>query len=162
MSDSYTTFKLSTLKHSNGSTFYLLHVMPKNLPSFYIELPKNAIDSGADLDLSTNRLLLSQIQSGLTPFFQYTLEISGVGFRIWKDPSFNRKLFLNIGQSTPAEFTIPLGIEVDIKKNGVEFEIKGSYKDEVSLFASKIRDLKPAKKDKYKHKGISIINHGSL
>jgi hypothetical protein len=67
------TYIEKTYLHPNGSTFKVLLISNSN-KKFYIEYPAN-------IDLSSNRLILSQIKTGLTPSYTYKLEISGVGFR---------------------------------------------------------------------------------
>lgn len=139
-----------TYQHPNGSTFKVLQAT-SNSQKFYIEYP-------SDIEtISSNRLLLSQIKSGLTPSYLYKLEISGVGYRAWKEGT---KLLLNIGKAVPQEIEIPGDIKVEIKKNGsaTELEISGLWKNDVSLFACKIRDFKPSHKDRYKQKGIKLIS----
>lgn len=141
-------FKEKVFKHPNGSSFKVLEIRssPSSSP-FYIEIPFN--DS-----LEGNRLVLNKIENGLgTNKFSFKLDIFGVGYKASKESS---NLLLNLGKSEPIRVQIPEGIEVDIKKNGIEVEIKGKWLEDVSLFASQIRNLKPAHKDKYKHKGITL------
>lgn len=134
------------LKHSNGSTFKVLSVKTSS-DSFFLEYPSH-------LDPSSNRLLQSQIKSGITPSFSYKLEIKGVGYRAWKE---GNTLFLNLGKAVPFSIEIPASLKVEIKKNGVEIDITGRWKSEVSLLASQIRDKKPSHKDRYKQKGILFL-----
>lgn len=145
--NSVPTYIEKTYKHTNGNTFKVLHTL-SNSKEFFIEYPKE-IET-----ISSNRLLLSQIKSGLCTSYIYKLEISGVGFKAWKDGD---KLLLNIGKAGEQGIKIPKDIKVEIKKNGIEIEISGSYKNEVSLFACQIFQLKPAHKDRYKQKGIRRI-----
>lgn len=133
--------------HSNGQSFKVLTINQPNKDSFYIEYPSNT-------DLISSRLIKNKIKTGLIQNFIYRLEISGVGYKAQKD---GQKLLLYLGKSVPLEINIPQGIDVDIKKNGVELVLSGKWIDDVSLLASKIRELKPAHKDKYKQKGILLF-----
>lgn len=142
-----TSFIEKIYSHPNGSLFKLIEICTKS-PSkaFYIELPiKSSIDG--------NRLVLNKIKNGLqVPLFKFKLDIFGVGFKAILE---NSILSLYLGRK-PIEIPIPQGIKVEVKKNGVEIEISGEWLEDVSLFASRILNQKPAHKDKYKHKGISL------
>ncbi len=145
--NSVPTYIEKTYIHPNGSTFKVLETTSSN-KKFYIEYPSN-------VEISSNRLILSQIKSGLTPSYTYKLEITGVGFRAWIE---GKNLLLNVGKAVPQIIEIPKDIKVEIKKNGVEIEVTGLWKNEVSLFASQIRAFKPSHKDRYKQKGIKFIS----
>lgn len=144
--NSVPTYIEKTYQHPNGSTFKVLSAST-SAKQFIIEYPANT-------DISSNRLILSQIKAGITSSFTYKLEISGVGYRAWKEGDL---LYLNIGKAVPQVLEIPKDINVEIKKNGLEIEITGAWKNDVSLFAGEIRSKKPSHKDRYKQKGIKYI-----
>ena len=148
MNNNSPIFLQKTLSHPNGTTFQLLTISKGN-DTFYIEYPSNLKGK-----IKESRLLLNKIISGLTPSFTYKLELSGIGYKAQTD---NNLLVLNLGKAEPIIKEIPNGIKVDVKKSGVEIDITGRWKDEVSLFAHSVLLLKPAYKDKYKHKGIKLI-----
>ena len=148
MNNKVPTYIEKIFTHPNGSSFKLLSISTSYQDSFFIEYPHT-------LELKDSRLILNKIKSGLITLFVFKLEISGVGYKAHKD---GNKLYLYLGKSVPIEMNIPKGINVDIKKSGVELEISGKWKDDVSLFASTILLLKPAHKDKYKHKGITLFH----
>lgn len=75
--NSVPTFIEKTYQHPNGTTFKVLHCQASPASKkFIIEYP-------SDIDISANRLILSQIKAGLTPSYTYRLEITGgaAGYR---------------------------------------------------------------------------------
>lgn len=133
--------------HPNGTTFKVLTAStPQSGEIFALEYPNK--EGGEH-----SRLIKNKIKAGITPNFLYKLEINGVGYRAWIEGAY---LLLNLGNgAVPYKISIPSGIKVEIKKNGVEIEISGKWLADVSNFACTIRNFRPAHKDKYKHKGIT-------
>lgn len=84
---------------------------------------------------------------GVNEGFEKKLVIDGVGFK-WEVKG--DKLQLNIGYSHPLFIEIPKTVTVTIDK--VTLIVSGSDIEEVSLFAMKVRKLKPT--EPYKGKGI--------
>ena len=76
----------------------------------------------------------------------------GVGY---KAQIKTNELILNIGFTNPVIFKIPDGLDVIIEAN-TNLLIKGSDKNLVGLFASKIRANRPP--EPYKGKGIRYLN----
>ncbi len=93
---------------------------------------------------------------GVVKGFSKTLVVEGIGYRLAKEES---TLILNLGFSHPVKVPIPPGIDLKIEKNTII--ISGSNKEQVGMFASKVRALK--KPEPYKGKGIryekEIVRH---
>ena len=99
---------------------------------------------------------IRNIIEGVVKGFSKTLVIEGIGYRASKEGS---TLILNLGFSHPVKVPIPPGIDLKIEKNTII--ISGSNKEQVGMFASKVRALK--KPEPYKGKGIryekEIVRH---
>lgn len=93
------------------------------------------------------RTLINNMIIGVTKKFRRNLEINGVGYRA---QVVGKELILNLGYSHPIDFKIPANIEVKIEGN--KLSIEGISKQEVGLFAAKIRSKRPP--EPYKGKGI--------
>jgi len=113
-------------------------------------------------------LLISKLKSlkkGIEEGHIYHLNLQGVGFGIREATIKNKEglekkgLSLNIGYSNRIEVEIPEGIETKIEgsEGNVTLVGKGKNKEELSLWMSKIKELKPSKKDKYKGKGFKFV-----
>jgi len=93
---------------------------------------------------------------GVVKGFSKTLVIEGIGYRASKEGS---TLILNLGFSHPVKVSIPPGIDLKTEKNTII--ISGPNKEQVGMFASKVRALK--KPEPYKGKGIryekEIVRH---
>jgi ribosomal protein L6P/L9E len=141
------TFLEHVFSHPNGSSFKLLRISFPGLKDFYIEYPTN-------FDITNSRLVQNKIKTGLTSTNSYKIDISGVGFKAIKEGS---KIHMYLGKAVPTIIETPIDINVEVKKSGVELEISGPWLEKVAQFASKIYQLKPAFKDKYKHKGLKLL-----
>lgn len=98
--------------------------------------------------LGLYRSLIANLVEGTTKGFEKKLELIGVGYRAAVK---GNSLDLSLGFSHPTEMPIPEGIQVAVEKNTV-VTISGMDKQQVGLFASQIRALKPP--EPYKGKGI--------
>ena len=72
----------------------------------------------------------------------------GVGYRAQSNA---KNLTLNVGYSHPVEMPVPSGIEVKVEAN-TSISISGISKEQVGLFTSQIRSIRPP--EPYKGKGI--------
>lgn len=102
-----------------------------------------------------NALLYNFIH-GLRAGFTKRMIVSGVGYKVNVGKDF---LNLQVGFSHFIRFIIPNGITIDMvdsfkKKGDIIFDIKGSNKMEVGLFAAQIKAVSPI--EPYKLKGIRI------
>ena len=93
---------------------------------------------------------------GVVKGFSKTLVIEGIGYRASKE---DQILVLTLGFSHPVKVPIPSGIDLKIEINTII--ISGPNKEQVGMFASKVRALK--KPEPYKGKGIryekEIVRH---
>ena len=93
---------------------------------------------------------------GVVKGFSKTLVIEGIGYRASKE---DQILVLTLGFSHPVKVPIPSGIDLKTEKNTII--ISGPNKEQVGMFASKVRALK--KPEPYKGKGIryekEIVRH---
>lgn len=116
--------------------------------------------NGQELSVTTNRknpeskvlwgtyaAHISNMVSGVNKAFSKTLILEGIGF---KSEVKGDKIVFALGFSHPVEVAIPKTLKVTAEKNVIN--ISGSDKEEVGLFAAKLRALK--KPEPYKGKGM--------
>ena len=94
------------------------------------------------------RTLLNNMVVGVSEQFQLNLTLIGVGYRAAVQ---GKSIILNLGYSHPVEMQIPDGISVEVIKN-TQVQLKACDKEQLGLFASKIRAWRPP--EPYKGKGI--------
>jgi len=94
------------------------------------------------------RTLINNMLIGVSEQFLITLVLQGVGYRA----SVQGKAFvLNLGFSHPVNIDIPEGITVEVVQN-TTINIKACDKEQLGLFAAKVRAWRPP--EPYKGKGI--------
>ena len=98
------------------------------------------------------RSLINNMVVGVSEKFRITLLLQGVGYRGVVQGT---KLVLNLGYSHQVELEIPKSISMKVLKN-ITLELEGCDKEELGLFASKIRAWRPP--EPYKGKGIRYEN----
>ncbi len=94
------------------------------------------------------RTLINNMLVGVSEQFLITLELKGVGYRANVQA---KSLVLNLGYSHPVNIDIPDGIEVEVVQN-TTLNIKACDKEQLGLFAAKVRSWRPP--EPYKVKGI--------
>ena len=94
------------------------------------------------------RTLVNNMIIGVSEQFQLNLTLNGVGYRATVQ---GKSIILNLGYSHPVEMEIPEGISVAVTKN-TQINLKACNKEQLGLFASKIRAWRPP--EPYKGKGI--------
>jgi large subunit ribosomal protein L6 len=94
------------------------------------------------------RALLQNMVLGVTEQFSKILSAEGIGYKFQIDKN---KLIINVGFSHPVEFIVPTNLTIKSISN-TKISVTGINKQEVGLFASKIRDVRPP--EPYKGKGI--------
>ena len=102
------------------------------------------------------RTLINNMIIGVSEQFKITLNLVGVGYRGIVE---GKNLVLNLGYSHQVNMEIPNGILVEINKNTI-LDLKGCNKEELGLFATKIRSWRPP--EPYKGKGILYENERVL
>ncbi len=98
------------------------------------------------------RVLLQNMITGVNAKFSKVLITEGVGYKFQVEPS---KLTLSIGFSHPVALPVPAGIFV-AADSSTKITLSGIDKEQVGLFASKIRAIRPP--EPYKGKGIRYEN----
>ena len=96
------------------------------------------------------RTLVNNMVIGVSEQFQLNLSLNGVGYRAAIQ---GKSIVLNLGYSHPVEMEIPEGISIEVTKN-TQINLKACDKEQLGLFASKIRAWRPP--EPYKGKGIFI------
>ena len=94
------------------------------------------------------RTLVNNMVIGVSEQFQLNLNLNGVGYRAAVQ---GNSIILNLGYSHPVEMEIPEGIAIQITKN-TQINLKACDKEQLGLFASKMRAWRPP--EPYKGKGI--------
>ena len=94
------------------------------------------------------RTLINNMLVGVSEQFLITLILQGVGYRASVQGKF---LILNLGFSHPVNISIPDGITVEVAQN-TTINIKACDKEQLGLFAAKVRSWRPP--EPYKGKGI--------
>ena len=94
------------------------------------------------------RTLINNMIIGVSEQFQLNLTLNGVGYRAAVQ---GKSIVLNLGYSHPVEMEIPEGISIAVQKN-TQLNLKACDKEQLGLFAAKIRAWRPP--EPYKGKGI--------
>ena len=94
------------------------------------------------------RTLVNNMVVGVSEQFQLNLTLIGVGYRAAVQ---GKSIVLNLGYSHPVEMEIPEGISIAVTKN-TQINLKACDKEQLGLFAAKIRAWRPP--EPYKGKGI--------
>jgi len=94
------------------------------------------------------RTLINNMLVGVSEQFLITLELQGVGYRASVQ---GKSLVLNLGYSHPVNIDMPDGIGVEVVQN-TTLNIKACDKEQLGLFAAKVRSWRPP--EPYKGKGI--------
>jgi len=94
------------------------------------------------------RTLINNMVIGVSEQFLITLILQGVGYRSSVQ---GNTLILNLGFSHPVNIDIPDGITVEVVQN-TTINIKACDKEQLGLFAAKVRSWRPP--EPYKGKGI--------
>ena len=94
------------------------------------------------------RTLINNMVTGVSEQFLITLVLQGVGYRASVQ---GKALVLNLGFSHPVNIDIPEGIGVEVVQN-TTINIKACDKEQLGLFAAKVRSWRPP--EPYKGKGI--------
>ena len=94
------------------------------------------------------RTLINNMGIGVSEQFQLNLTLNGVGYRATVQ---GKSIILNLGYSHPVEMEIPEGISIQVTRN-TQINLKACDKEQLGLFAAKIRAWRPP--EPYKGKGI--------
>lgn len=99
----------------------------------------------------TTRALIQNMVKGVTEGYEKKLEIVGVG---WNSALQGKQLKLNLGYASPVMIDIPSTVSVTAEKQLVT--ITGADKQQVGMFAAKVRSMRPP--EPYNGKGVKYAN----
>jgi len=99
----------------------------------------------------TVRALIANMIKGVTEGFSVELELAGVGYRVSLEGT---NLSLAIGYKHLVKFPIPSFVKVEVPSQ-TSIKMWGISKQQVGLYASQVRALKPP--EVYKGKGIRYL-----
>jgi large subunit ribosomal protein L6 len=143
--------------HLKGKKGLLIHSLPSVLKA---ELNDKKIkilcenkSSDANVLWGLHRALLANEVKGIDEGFEQKVIINGLGFKALVS---GPKVVFTLGFSHKIELAIPAGLTVETDKTGQNVTIKGTDKESVGFFASKIRELRPP--EPYKGTGIRLAN----
>jgi large subunit ribosomal protein L6 len=120
--------------------------------SVTISIEENALTvaSESERNLGLYFSLIKNMAVGVNQQFTEELILNGVGYRVALS---NNKLNFNLGYSHPAEYVLPDNVKAEII-SPTEIKLVGVDKQLVGQVAAEIIQLRPAKKDPYKLKGV--------
>mgnify|MGYP000013873814 CR=1 FL=1 len=130
--------------------------LEKTIPEILrIEKTDDTLIVGLEAETRTNRALhglyrtlINNMVIGVSEQFLVTLQLQGVGYRASVQ---GKSIVLNLGFSHPVEIVIPEGITIEVMQNTI-VNIKSCDKEQLGLFAAKVRSWRPP--EPYKGKGI--------
>lgn len=146
----------------NNNIYYFIFLGPWG--EIAISLPKNTlnyqlIEEKLYIKIEDKALWgtitkkLNQAVKGVSEGHHLTLNLNGVGYKATIQ---NNKLNINVGFSHPTNIDIPSFIKPDKDPQPQKIKFSSHSLELLSQWLHKIRLLRPANKDIYKHKGISI------
>lgn len=97
------------------------------------------------------REIIKRMMEGVSEGFKGKMRIEGVGYKATEGKG---EIRLSIGYKDEKVVKIPTGVEIKVKGNGTIITGKSEIYEELRQTLSKIREERPARKDKYKGKGI--------
>src|SRR5581483_1865473 len=142
------------LKGKKGSHVYKLPSMLKaELIDNKLKIVCAQKSADSNMMWGLHRALVANSVKGVAQGFEQKVLIHGLGF---KASQAGNKLVFSLGYSHKVELEILAGITVEIDKTGQQITVKGSDKEQVGFFASKICELRPP--EPYKGTGIRMEN----
>lgn len=146
-----------SVEGTNGSlTRQIMSLVSLNISETVIEVSRRDDTTPARAAHGLTRTLVNNMVVGVTKGFQRDLEINGVGYRAEVK---GNELILALGYSHPVNFSIPVGITVDVDKM-TKLSVKGFDKELVGQTAAKIRSFRSP--EPYKGKGIKYADETIL
>lgn len=138
-----------------GKLGELFEVVPSGVS---VKIEDGTVSVSRDNDARTNKMLhgtvralIANMVKGVTEGFTVELELVGVGYRVSLEGS---QLSLAIGFKHLVKYPIPSFVKVEVPSQ-TSIKIWGISKQQVGLFASMVRALKPP--EPYKGKGIRYL-----
>jgi len=97
------------------------------------------------------RGVIKRMIEGVSEGFKGKLKIEGVGYKAKEGKG---EIRLSIGYKDEKVVRSPAGVEMKVKGNGTIITGKSEIYEELRQSLSRIREVRPARKDRYKGKGI--------
>lgn len=97
------------------------------------------------------REVIKRMIEGVREGYKGKIRIEGVGYKAIEGKG---EIRLSIGYKDEKRVKIPEGVEIKVKGNGTIITGKSGRYEEVRQTLSRIREERPARKDKYKGKGM--------
>ena len=95
--------------------------------------------------------VIKRMIEGVSEGFKGKLKIEGVGYKAKEGKG---EIRLSIGYKDEKVVRSPAGVEMKVKGNGTIITGKSDIYEELRQSLSRIREVRPARKDRYKGKGI--------
>lgn len=97
--------------------------------------------------------VVKKMEQGVTNGYKGVIKMVGVGYKAEEKKG---KIQVSVGYKEPKEIKKIEGVEIKISGNGTIIVGKSSKKMELRQYLSKIEMMRPARKDKYKGKGVVL------
>lgn len=104
-----------------------------------------------EVESQIGRDVVKKMIQGVTTGYRGKIKIQGVGYRAREEKG---EVGLTIGYKDEKIVKIPQGVEIKIEGNGTIIRGKSGLYTELRQSLSKIVEKRPARKDRYKGKGI--------
>lgn len=117
----------------------------------YVKGPKGVLKARMGKDKVKNEEAEKAMLQGVSRGFKQKMKIKGVGYRVEKKGT---RLRLKLGYKNPIEMEEVEGVVVEVLNNGTALEGKSTLKSALAQYMTRIEELRPARKDKYRGKGI--------
>ena len=142
------------LKGKKGSNVYTLpNVLKVELADNKLKITCENKSTEANVLWGLHRALLANNIKGLAEGFEQKVIINGLGYKAVVSGS---KVIFSLGYSHKIELEIPAEVTIETDKTGQNVTVRGTDKELVGYFASKIRELRPP--EPYKGTGIRLAN----
>lgn len=118
-------------------------------------IPQKDLNKNMRALYGTLRALLNNRIIGVSQGFEKVLILEGLGYSAEIK---GKEIFIKVGFSQPVKLEIPHEVDVEVKsEKGKSFiYVRGIDKEKVGLFASQIKNVKPA--DRYHAKGFRYLD----
>jgi hypothetical protein len=117
----------------------------------YVKGPRGVLKVRMGQEKEKNDEVEKAMIQGVSKGYKEKLKILGVGYRVEKTGT---RLKVKLGYKNPIEMEVPTGVEIEVTQNGTVIEGKSALKRTLAQYMTKIEEQRPARKDKYRGKGV--------
>ncbi len=140
------------LKGKKGSLTYILPaVLKAEVADQKLKVLCENKNEQSNVLWGLHRALLANNIKGISDGFEQKIIINGLGFKAAVSGS---KMVFKLGFSHEVQLPIPAHITIEVDKTGQQVTVKGTNREQVGYYASKIRQLRPP--EPYKGTGIRL------